>query len=223
MPPAQRVAFRIRPVVFAVAAFVVVLAAGLLIVANPAWSAAELKIVVAVNAAWTPFLDAVAKTINVVFGPQGAVFVAIGVAAIVWISTRSWRVTVRLVFAAGLAWAIADIVKPIVGRLRPDPSAMTHLIIPDPLTYSYPSGHTAFATALGAGIAIVVVTGRMRALAVVLAVALAVVTAWSRVYLGVHYPTDTLAAMVLVPFLVIGLDAVGRWAIARFAPTHAAD
>lgn len=222
MASPEQPALRIRPLVIAAIALVVVVAAGLAIVADPAWSAAEVKVVAAVNGWANPVSDAVALTIDRVFGPQGAAFVAFGVALIAWGLTREWRVPVRLGIAAGGAWAIAELIKHVVQRMRPDPAALPHLIVDSPPSFSYPSGHTAFAAALGAAVVVTLFASRGRRTAVVLAAVVALVTAWSRVYLGVHYITDVTASLILVPPLVLALEALVSAALARWAPARTA-
>jgi membrane-associated phospholipid phosphatase len=75
---------------------------------------------------------------------------------------------------------------------------------PGPADYSFPSDHSIFAFALAVGLWIV-----SRRLGVV-AVVLAVVEGFSRVYLGQHYPHDVIAgASVSVVILLVG------WTFAR--------
>ena len=62
---------------------------------------------------------------------------------------------------------------------------------PGPTDYSFPSDHTTFAVALAVGLWLV-----SRKLGIVAAV-LALLEAFSRVYLGQHYPHDVLAGAVL--------------------------
>ncbi len=187
--------------------------AGLLIVAAPTWSANELQIVAWVHAASNTFLDVVATTINTVFGPRGAPLV--GVIAAVWVLLlrRSWRAALRFAVVLAVPWAAAEVLKVIVQRPRPDPALLQPLIVPDPATFSYPSGHTAFAAALCCAVLFLFVR-RRQALAVTVGAAVVLLTAWSRVYLGVHYPTDVLASMLVVPpiaFLALCLTSSARW------------
>jgi len=109
-------------------------------------------------------------------------------------------------------WTIAEVLKEVVRRPRPGSdlaSAGVH-----PLTFSFPSGHTAFAAAVCTAVVLTLVARRARAVTIVIAVVIVVATAWSRVYLGVHYPTDVVASLVLVPTLSIAVDrAVTRMPI----------
>ena len=133
---------------------------------------------------------------------------------------RSWVLGLRLGILIGFSWGTADLVKALVQRPRPDPALLPFPPAVEPTTFSYPSGHTAFAVALGVSVFALLTLARARYIALAAAIILVAATAWSRVYLGVHYPTDTLASMILVPLLVW---AMVRWTarIPLFARTGA--
>ena len=99
-----------------------------------------------------------------------------------------------VVIAAGSA-ALPSVVKPIVARPRPTIEHLSHLA-----SLSFPSEHTTQAAAIYLTIAILLSKGMSREwrnLVIVLAVLIALGVAWSRVYLGVHYPTDVAAGLLL--------------------------
>ena len=202
----------------AAAAFAAIVLIGVRITSDPGWSAQEMRIVIAVNGTSTAALDAIAHTIAVLLGPTGAAVITLG--ALAALRGRSWVLGLRLGILIGFSWGTADLVKALVQRPRPDPALLPFPPAVEPTTFSYPSGHTAFAVALGVSVFALLTLARARYIALAAAIILVAATAWSRVYLGVHYPTDTLASMILVPLLVW---AMVRWTarIPLFARTGA--
>jgi undecaprenyl-diphosphatase len=97
------------------------------------------------------------------------------------------RLGMRLAIAQVVITAAVQIIKAIVARVRPY-NALTG-IVPFKMEkdYSFPSGHTAasFGTAL-------VVTATF-AMSGIFCFGLAVCIGLSRIYIGVHYPTDVIA------------------------------
>ena len=95
----------------------------------------------------------------------------------------------------------------VVARPRPDVVRMNST----PATSSFPSGHTAAATVLFVGIAVIVTccTTRvlLRAASYVLAVAVVIAVGFGRVYRGLHHPTDVFVAVFfgLACLVVAGL------------------
>jgi undecaprenyl-diphosphatase len=96
---------------------------------------------------------------------------------------------------------------------RPRPTMVTPL---DPLaSNSFPSGHSMISTALYLTLAVLISralpTRRLRIFAVATGALLAFMIGTSRVYLGVHYPTDVLAgwSIGLAWALICGL--IARW------------
>jgi undecaprenyl-diphosphatase len=87
-----------------------------------------------------------------------------------------------------------------------------------PPTSSFPSGHSAAAVALYVGIAIIVtaVSSRpaVRAVVWTTAVALPLYVALSRLYRGMHFPTDVVAGLLLGACSVVAALLVVRTAVA---------
>ncbi|MEI4273222.1 phosphatase PAP2 family protein [Klenkia sp. LSe6-5] len=86
------------------------------------------------------------------------------------------------------------VLKPVFGRVRPDPAgaaAADRVLDRTPHTLSFPSGHSASAAAFATGVAM----ESPWAGALVAPVALGV--GYSRVHVGVHYPGDVLAGMAV--------------------------
>ena len=86
----------------------------------------------------------------------------------------------------------AFILKPIFMRARPfNFLENITLLIKAPIDYSFPSGHTATSVVCS-----YLISCRYKKLRIVV-IPLAVLIAFSRMYIGVHYPTDILGGVVL--------------------------
>jgi membrane-associated phospholipid phosphatase len=119
------------------------------------------------------------------------------VVAIVLAIGRHWRELGFLVAALALEASVALTTSVLVNRARP------HVVRLDavPPTASFPSGHTAAATALYVSLAIVfscfVRNATLRAAAWALAIALPIYVGASRLYRGMHHPIDVMGSAVL--------------------------
>jgi len=116
---------------------------------------------------------------------------------------------------AGAAYAIAggltDVLKRAFDRPRPslvDPAV--HPLVAVPHSAAMPSGHAS--TAFAAAVAVGLVHPRLRWPLL----ALAALIALSRVWLGVHYPTDVIAGAALGAAIAIAL-----WRVSIRVFTHA--
>ena len=106
-----------------------------------------------------------------------------------------------------VAWNIALDVKYVVRRARP--------VVEDAVShapgYSFPSGHAANTAAAATAVTVMtwpLLTTRAARLAVVVgATAVVVLTAVDRVLLGVHFPSDVTAGVLLGSGLVLASDA----------------
>ena len=98
--------------------------------------------------------------------------------------------------ATYLVDVVVSLAKDYVQRGRPDTDATRLLFGVD--SYGFPSAHTARAAALAGALVWVFVPVRWRLPgAIVSAVVGGLVMAYARVALGVHFPTDTLGALLL--------------------------
>jgi undecaprenyl-diphosphatase len=139
-------------------------------------------------------------------------FPVIGLAALVVVLLalrHRWRDALILVFGLCLEITVFLSVTFIVDRPRPHVVALNSA----PATSSFPSGHTAAAVVLYGGIALITLrcTRRLlpRILAWMLAVGAAVAVALSRVYRGMHHPTDVMIGALLgIACLWVALTAV---------------
>lgn len=134
--------------------------------------------------------------------PLTAVAVA-GLAAV-----RQWRGAVTLALAVAATQLTVPLIKVLIERPRPpgsDALAEAH-------GYSFPSGHAATAVALYALLALLCAAacrGRVRGAIALAGAGIALAVGLSRLYLGVHYPTDVVAG-----WLIGGALALLSWAVA---------
>ena len=152
------------------------------------------------------FLDKVMPLITVL-GDGGAFWIA---CAVLMILLKKYR---KAGLSAGLALIFGLLIcnlylKPTVARIRPydyqeQLGIMINLLIDKEHSLSFPSGHTI--ASFEAATAILLRHKKLGAAAMVLAVLIA----FSRMYLYVHYPTDVIASV----FLGIGLAFLASWIV----------
>jgi undecaprenyl-diphosphatase len=130
-------------------------------------------------------------------GSTWAVVILAAVALLVGVAIGPWRHGVIAAVVVGLASVGNGLIKAAIARDRPD---LIDAMLNEP-GYSFPSGHAALGM-VGWGI-LAVLVGRTRLprsvrRSLVAAMALLIVLIGvSRVYLGVHYPTDVIAGWTL--------------------------
>ena len=119
------------------------------------------------------------------------------VAVIVFFKVKWKRAAILLAIDLGVAVVLDIFLKDVFRRPRPQP----FFGIPPPRTYSFPSGHALFSICFYGMLAALVTTRLerplVRGLTWVLAGLLVPTIGFSRVYLGVHYPTDVLGGWAI--------------------------
>ncbi len=145
-----------------------------------------------------PFDHAVARVLRRPMGPAvdtlvgygtdlGSVYGLAGASAVLALTGR--REAAFDVFGAGsVAWLAAQGVKPVLDRPRPYQEAEAERLVAPPAGTSWPSGHSAVASAVGTAVAD---HGGRGAKATGLT--LVGFVAASRIYVGVHHATDPVA------------------------------
>lgn len=113
---------------------------------------------------------------------------------------------VELAAAGGLAWCAAQGAKPLVGRARPYQADGATRLVAEPAGSSWPSGHAAVAAAMADTVA-----GRLAPGPRVLARTAALGVACSRLYVGVHHPSDVAAGAGIGVLSARAAAGLVRW------------
>jgi undecaprenyl-diphosphatase len=143
----------------------------------------------------SPQLTVVAKAVTWL----GSAFVLVPL-ALAWclllLRAGARREAAFVALSLGGAMLISWSIKLLVSRPRPPVEHLQHV-----MGWSFPSGHATQASAFWVSLALTLpAAGAPPALvrpAVALAALIALAVAWSRVYLGVHYPSDVAAGLLL--------------------------
>lgn len=145
-----------------------------------------------------PFLDSVMIFITHL-GSGG--FIWIMTAIIMLINAKSHKTGAKVAVALILSLIVCNgILKPLTARVRPYDAANVSLLIAKPMGASFPSGHAS--SSFAAALALL----KNRSKAGVAAMVLAVLIAFSRLYLYVHYPSDVLCGAALGTALAFMAD-----------------
>lgn len=156
----------------------------------------------------------VSKVINVVLGPTVGPVVLLVLCVVLW-RTLGRNVAIWTAFLTLVGWMSIEVFKIIFHRGRP-PTAVVHALVTETKPDSFPSGHTAFTTALVLGLFIALCGhATLRRWVLILGIPLVIVVAASRLILGAHYLGDVTAAPFLAAGTILALAAFtttgGRW------------
>jgi undecaprenyl-diphosphatase len=168
----------------------------------------------------TETLTPLAVAAGVPGGTAGVTAVVVVAVPVVLAATRRWAPVLFVVVCVVGETALFLAVSAIVGRARP---AVEHLSGELPPTSSFPSGHVAATAATYGALALLALAWTERParyVAPAVAVLLVVGVALSRLYRGVHHPTDVLASVLYGTAWVYACWRTIR--PARGAPEHQA-
>lgn len=146
----------------------------------------------------TPALDRVMPALSL-SGSLGAIWLGILGALAVFGKKTGRRIALIGLGALAIGFFASEIIKEITLRPRPFLSLEeVRLLVAAPSSYAFPSGHTtsSFAVASGLFLGAQRLMGRVPVWAWG-SVALAAAISYSRLYVGVHWPTDVLAGIAL--------------------------
>lgn len=159
-------------------------------------------------------LTTLAMILNFLFAPVAGVCMVLVIGLYQFLVRKSFVRAVMFVLFACSGWAASEVFKLIVARHRPNPALLFDPISPETGSNSFPSGHTAFAVAFAFALYFLVRGTLSGVITAWSGAVLAVVVAWSRIYIGVHYPSDVVASFLATTAAVIVL--AGLWN--RYAP-----
>lgn len=134
---------------------------------------------------------------------------------------RSWKFVVQLSTVLILATLSNVVLKQVINRQRP---VLEHLVTVN--TLSYPSGHSMAAMAFYGFLVYLCLRYRMpqwlRICLVAILILLILSIGVSRIYLGVHFPTDVAAGfiggLIWVAFCAVVFNVFELWRIGKNAP-----
>jgi len=136
-------------------------------------------------------------------------FILLGLLLIVLIIYKDKKAGLRTLIVASMAVILSDFlaaqIKDLVSRIRPCHAlTQVNLLVGCGGSYSFPSGHAA-----NIFTAMVFLSLRYKKYSP-LFLAIAVAVAYSRVYVGVHYPLDVLGGAMLGTLTAFGFDWIDR-------------
>jgi membrane-associated phospholipid phosphatase len=162
----------------------------------------DVPILMAIHQTVQSQLDALALSLTQLGGFHGAsiIFSAL---AILLLWRRQWRSCIYLI-TAGLGNAFLNqTLKRLLHRARPHlwESSYHH-------GYAFPSGHSMTSMTLATVLIILAWKTPWRLPAMIFGSLFVIAIAWTRLYLGVHYPSDILAGWMVALAWVIGVSLV---------------
>lgn len=151
----------------------------------------EFGILYAIQNIHTDFLDKFILTVMNITGSYGQLWAVLGVVLLIFKKTRKMGFTVLISY--GLVYVVGQyVLKDLIARPRPCQIDQTvELLVSRPSSFSCPSTHSGWAFATAAS---VFAWNKKYGLLVGL---LALIVAFGRLYLFVHFPTDVLCGIAL--------------------------
>ena len=145
------------------------------------------------------------NTTNIADQKPSAIITAIIV--VILFASKFKREALFLTLTMGTCGIVMAFIKIIFNRPRPNIHRLVELN-----SLSFPSGHTTSATIMYLTLALIFIKlskkGNNNYFPILIAIIGILFIATSRVYLGVHYPTDTMAGMCLGSVIVLTYDLI---------------
>lgn len=165
----------------------------------------DVPVLLAVHSTANPQLDVVV-TMLTKLGVFWGVFPIATVTALLLFNRRRWRSLTYLIVTLLGSIIINRTAKVLLHRVRP------HLWeSPAPeFDYGFPSGHAMSSMTLVAVLVILTWGSRWRWLVLIVGTIFVLVIGWTRLYLGVHYPSDILAGWMVSVGWAVGVSLIIR-------------
>ncbi len=153
----------------------------------------------------TGWLNTTMELISYCASPvAGVVILAIWCGYLLFVRRRP--ITASAVFlVVAVGWNSTQLAKAIVARPRPPREFM---LDPEIGSNSFPSGHTAFTVAVAVAVFFLFRESRHRRTVVVCGVLAVLLVAFSRMYVGAHYPTDTFGSVLIAGSAILFITGV---------------
>ena len=133
-----------------------------------------------------------------IFGDKGGIIVAALLALVLYLLFKQKEATIWFAATVVLSLALNTVIKAIIGRERPDIHRLAAFA--NEAGKSFPSGHSIFATIIFGSIFFICL-GKLKnrsskILLGILCIILIALIMFSRIFVGVHYPSDTIGGFL---------------------------
>ncbi|WP_288780448.1 phosphatase PAP2 family protein [uncultured Kocuria sp.] len=162
----------------------------------------------------TPAFTAWMTMVTNVFSPVGTIAISVVVALVLWWRTGMWKSAAYIFCSVAASALVTYVLKLLFQRSRPP--LIDHLV--NEVDFSFPSGHATGTAALAFAAAWVIThelqqRARSKSLTWGIAACVVAVVCGSRLYLGVHWFTDTLAGTMIGIGMALALTSVveAKW------------
>lgn len=160
----------------------------------------EIVILQALQNIRNPFLTSIMEAITAMAESLPLVIV---IAVLYWCGDK--KKTVRIGWAMLCSTVVNGVIKNIVKAQRPfQKGVVTPVRVETATGYSFPSGHTQTATSFWTSAMLIFKNKSMY----ILGCTMIILTAFTRIYLGVHWPVDVIAGIIIGLIVVVLADKI---------------
>lgn len=170
-------------------------------------------ILLAIHQTTSPELTQLAVTLTQLGGFKAGVVLSSGL-SLVLLLRRRWRSFLYLILATGGSGLINRVAKSFLHRVRPN---LWESAAPE-LDFAFPSGHATVTMTVVVALIILTWGTRFCWLICLGGGSFVLAIAWTRLYLGVHFPSDILAGWLVSIAWAVGVALVIRPHLTQVAP-----